>query len=286
MALLFFCPPHPVRALRRVGRHSPSSHIRPLGQPGAHLRIATRPVAFPQTRKTREPVIACPMGRESLVPQTVASSYPVAGPFATVPQSRKNLDRATVNPVGRESLVAASRCHLRSRCWLLCLHSAKLENFGRATIDRLRHSACQLILDEKSCCSPHPDPWGAQSKREKIQRTTRQAPRPPRSRRRFLLAPLPRSSLAPSGRPVAPLAQGARKFLWAQTVVARCPDDGRLGVLPENRKMMAGPGGQPPFTRPVKNTLSFQRVRKKVATRRPAPGCSRPVAAFPDNWKN
>ena len=144
--------------------------IRLAGESRAHFLIATRPAAFPQTRKTREPVIACAMGRESLVPQTVASSYPVAGPFATVPQSRKNLDRATVNPVGRESLVAASRCHLRSRCWLLCLHSAKLEYFGRATIDRLRYFACQLILNEKSCRSSHPDPVGAQSKREKTKK--------------------------------------------------------------------------------------------------------------------
>ena len=114
--------------------------------------------------------MACPMRRESLVPQAVASSSPVAGPFVTVPQSRKNLDLATINPVCRESPVAASRCHLRSRCWLLCLHSAKLENFGRATVDRPRHSACQLILDDKSARLPQSDPMGAQSKREKTKK--------------------------------------------------------------------------------------------------------------------
>lgn len=107
------------------------------------------------------------MGREFFVPQTVASSYPVAGRFATVPQSRKNLDLATINPVCGELLVAASRCHLRSRWWLLCPHSVKLENFGRATVGRLRHSACQLILDDKSARLPHPDPRGAQFEREK-----------------------------------------------------------------------------------------------------------------------
>ena len=192
------------------------------------------------------------------MPQAVASSSPVAGRFATVPQVRKILRLATINPVCRESLVAASRCHLRSRWWLLCLHSAKLENFGRAAVNRPRHSACQLILDDKSSQLPHPDPMGAQSKSEKNQKTTRQAPRPPRPRRRFLLAPLPRSSLAPSGRPVTPLAGAARKLQWAQTVVARCPGNGRLDVLPEKRKMMAGPGGQPPFARLVKNILCFQ----------------------------
>ena len=139
------------------------------------------------------------MGSESIVPQAVVSSSPVAGPFAIVPQSRNNLDLATINPMCRESLVAASRCHLRSRWWLLCLYSAKLENFNRATTDRPRHSTCQLILDDKSAQLPHPDPVGAQSEREKNQKTTKQAPRPPGPRRRFLLAPLPRSSLAPSG---------------------------------------------------------------------------------------
>ena len=147
-----------------------------MGQPSPHLRTATRSAAFPQTRKIREPVIACPMGRESLVPQAVASSCPVAGPFVTVPQSRKNLNLATINPVCRESLVAASRCHLRSRCWLLCLYSAKLENFGRAAVDRRSHSACQLILDEKSCRLPRPDPMGAQSKREKTKNDQAGAP--------------------------------------------------------------------------------------------------------------
>ena len=170
MALLFFCPPRPVRAPRRVGRHLPFPHVRPLGQPSPHLRIATRPTAFPQTRKIREPVIACPVRRESVVPQAVATSHYVAGHSATIPQVRNNLDLATINPVCRESLVAAGRCHLRSRWWLFCLHSAKLEYFGRATIDRLRYFACQLILNEKSCRSSHPDPVGAQSKRERTKK--------------------------------------------------------------------------------------------------------------------
>ena len=196
------------------------------------------------------------------MPQAVASSYPVAGRFATVPQSRKILDLATINPVCRESLVAASCCHLRSSWWLLCLHSAKLENFGRATVNRCRRSACQLILDDKSAQLPIPTRWVHNPREKKTKKTTRQARRPPRPRRRLLLAPLPRSSLAPSGRPVAPLAQGARKFLWAQIVVARCPGNGRLGVLPEKRKMMAGPGNQPPI-RPARKKYLFFSVRSE-----------------------
>ena len=202
--------------------------------------------------------MACPVRRQSLVPQAVAIGCPVAGLFATAPQSRKILDLVTINPVCRESLVAASRCPLRSSWWLLCLHSAKLENFGRATVNRCRRSACQLILDDKSAQLPIPTRWVHNPREKKTKKTTRQARRPPRSRRRLLLAPLPRSSLTPSGRPVAQLTGGARKLQWAQTVVARCPGNGRLVVLPEKRKKMAGPGGQPPFTRPVKNTFCFQ----------------------------
>lgn len=118
---------------------------------------------------------------------------------------------------------------------------------------------------------------GAQSKREKNQKTTRQAPRSPGSRRRLLLAPLPRSSLTPSGRPVASLAQSARKLLRVQTAVARCPGDGRLDGLPEKRKMMAGPGGQPPFARPTKNPFLFNGFEKRSQPADPsrvAPGRS------------
>ena len=219
------------------------------------------------------------------MPQAVATSHHVAGPFATVPQSRKNLDLATSNPVGRESLVAASRCHLRSRCWLLCLHSAKRENFGRAAVNRCRRSTCQLILDDKSARLPHPDPMGAQSKREKTKKndqastpaTKAKAPASPGA-----IAPIIAGSFRAAGGTARP---GRTETSGAQTVVVRCPGDGRFDGLPEKRKMMAGPGGQPPFTRPVKNTLCFQCFRKKVAACRPVPGWSWPVATFPENWK-
>ena len=217
--------------------------------------------------------MACPVRKQSLVPQAVAIGCPVAGLFATAPQSRKILDLVTINPVCRESLVAASRCPLRSSWWLLCLHSAKLENFGRATVNRCRRSACQLILDDKSAQLPIPILWVHNPREKKPKNDQAGAPtskaKAPVSP--GAIAPIIAGSFRVAGDTARP---GHTETSGAQTVVARCPGNGRLGVLPEKRKMMANPGGLPPFARSVKNTLSFQCVRKKVATRRPVPGCS------------